>query len=93
MSDQQSPQTQVQRDWQAEIAACTKSAQVIPIYADLIMFTTGPTPGQAPIVDINAAIMQKWARSTFVSIKQKAWKIVDKKVSEAHALKDSHDPA
>lgn len=54
------------------LSACETSAQVVPLYVELIGH---PNSNEiAPV--FNDAILRRWARTTLVSIKQAAWKQV-----------------
>ena len=70
--------------------ACKASKDAVEIYAAMIWATTGPAPTGLPagesVSQLNALILARWSVSTFRVIKQKAWRIVDRRASEARKI-------
>lgn len=74
-----------QLDFLARIAACTKSAELIPVYADLLWAATGDPAFHRQAPAVNAAILSRWKTSTLRTVKQKAWAIRDRRAAELNA--------
>ena len=54
------------------IADVKRTADVVPIYVDLIRQMP-----DSPALEVNKAIIEKWSRSALLRIKTKAWRIVE----------------
>ena len=54
------------------IADAKRTADVVPIYVDLIRQMP-----DCPAPEVNKAIIEKWSRSALLRIKTKAWRIVE----------------
>lgn len=66
-------------DFLGRLAACTKASEVILVYTDFIEASLDSPSGHPDAAELNDQIRTRWASSTLMMIKTKAWARYEKR--------------